>query len=206
MATKIEVKNESKINKKVFAPILVDVIMLAIGICLLLWADRVISIISMAIGALFILYSVYNFISYARASQKTAADTAKIITGVALLVAGFFMITQAGFIVELISFIVGIFIIIESMIRLQDAILIRKVNPNYKTPLALSIIGLCCGVLCIVGKIMVPNVIMQLLGALLIIFAFVDIFGVSIVNRKIASPNKAENDAIEAEIVEKEDN
>lgn len=203
MATKIEVKDAPKINKKVFAPILVDVIMLAIGICLLLWADKVISAISIAIGAIFILYSVYNFIDYGRAQSKKASDTTKIITAVALAIAGIFLITQSGFVIEMISFIIGIFIIIESMLHLQDALLIRKTNPNFKTPMALSLIGLACGVLCILGKLLIPNVVMQILGAMLIIFAFVDIFGVSLTNKKVASPSKTENDAIEAETIEK---
>ena len=202
MATDNEINKASKFNKKLLAPIIIDVIMLAIGICLLLWADKVISAISIAIGSIFVLYSVFNFISYARAKEKTANDVAKIITGIALAIAGVFLIMHTGFILELISFIVGIFIIIESMIHLQDAILVRKINPNYKTPLALSMIGVVCGVLCIVGKIMVPEVIMQLLGAMLIVFAFVDIFGVSLTNRKPAQ-SKPEQEAIEAEIVEK---
>ena len=202
MAQDNEIKKASKFSKKLVAPLVIDVIMLAIGICLLLWADKVISAISIAIGSIFMLYSVFNFLSYARAKEKTANDVTKIITGIALAIAGVFLILHTGFILELISFIVGIFIIIESMIRLQDAILVRKINPNYKTPLALAMIGVVCGVLCIVGKIMVPEVIMQLLGAMLIVFAFVDIFGVSLAHHK-PTQSKQETEAIEAEIIEK---
>jgi len=203
MTTKIEVKDAPKFNKKIFAPILVDIIMLAVGIFLLLWADQVIKTISIAIGAVFILYAIYNFIDYGRIQEKKSTDISKLITGIALSIAGIFLVTQSHFVIEMISFVFGIFIIIESMLHLQDAILIRKTNPNFKTPLALSMIGIACGALCILGKILIPNTIMQILGVALIIFAFVDIFGVSLTHKKVASPSKAEDDTIEAETVEK---
>lgn len=173
-----QVVNETKNNSKTFfAPALIDIIMLALGITLLIWADKVVNGISMAIGGLFILYAVYNFIAYLR-SEKKAADTTKLIAGIAMVIAGIFLISQTGFIKEIISFIVGAFIIIASMIRLQDSFKLRRINKEAaKIPLVLSSISLVCGVLCILGKILIPDIFLQILGVMLIIFSFSDISG-----------------------------
>ncbi|MCR4753351.1 MAG: DUF308 domain-containing protein [Candidatus Saccharibacteria bacterium] len=180
-----QVVNETKNNSKAFfAPALIDIIMLALGITLLIWADKVVNGISMAIGGLFILYAAYNFIAYLR-SEKKAADTTKLIAGIAMVIAGIFLISQTGFIKEIISFIVGTFIIIASMIRLQDSFKLRKINKETaKIPLVLSSISLICGVLCILGKILIPDIFLQILGVMLIIFSFSDISGLLTTHKK----------------------
>lgn len=178
-------KATSNSNSKSFlAPALIDIIMLILGISLLIWADKIVNGISMAIGGLFVLYAAYNFIAFYR-SDKKASDSTKLIAGIAMVIAGIFLITQTSFIKDIISFVVGIFIIFESMIRLQDSLKLRKLNKDAaKIPLISSCISLVCGVLCIMGKILIPDIFLQILGVMLIIFSFADIFGLFTVHKK----------------------
>ncbi|MBO4855279.1 DUF308 domain-containing protein [Candidatus Saccharibacteria bacterium] len=178
-------KATSNSNSKSFlAPVLIDIIMLILGISLLIWADKIVNGISMAIGGLFVLYAAYNFIAFYR-SDKKASDSTKLIAGIAMVIAGIFLITQTSFIKDIISFVVGIFIIFESMIRLQDSLKLRKLNKDAaKIPLISSCISLVCGVLCIMGKILIPDIFLQILGVMLIIFSFADIFGLFTVHKK----------------------
>lgn len=174
----INANNKDEKNSKAFLALsLIDVIMLVLGITLLIWADKVVNGISIVIGSIFILYAAYNFIAYFR-SDKKSADIAKLIAGIAMVIAGGFLIMQTNFIKEIISFIVGIFIIFESMVKLQDSLKLRKINKEAaKMPLILSAVSLACGVLCIFGKILIPDIFLQILGVMLIIFSFVDICG-----------------------------
>lgn len=174
----INADNKDEKNNKAFLALsLIDVIMLVLGITLLIWADKVVNGISIVIGSIFILYATYNFIAYFR-SDKKSADIAKLIAGIAMVIAGGFLIMQTNFIKEIISFIVGIFIIFESMVKLQDSLKLRKINKKaVKMPLILSAVSLACGVLCIFGKILIPDIFLQILGVMLIIFSFADICG-----------------------------
>ncbi len=174
----INANNKDEKNNKAFLALsLIDVIMLVLGITLLIWADKVVNGISIVIGSIFILYAAYNFIAYFR-SDKKSADIAKLIAGIAMVIAGGFLIMQTNFIKEIISFIVGIFIIFESMVKLQDSLKLRKINKEAaKMPLILSAVSLACGVLCIFGKILIPDIFLQILGVMLIIFSFADICG-----------------------------
>lgn len=172
-------KARKKIERKrvfqdLIAPILIDIALLILGICLLVWADKVTSFISITIGIVFAIYGLYNFIDYYRSKEENR-HISSIITGLALIIAGIFLCVQTDFIKESISFIVGIFIIIISLIRLQDALTYRSYGPNYRWPMLLSIIGIAAGVLCVIGKIMISNVFIQILGVMLIIFAISNI-------------------------------
>lgn len=170
-------KVEIKSTKKFAMPVALNVIMLALGICLLIWADKVTKLISIAIGAMFLLYAFYNFISYAKIEKHSNSDVTKLISGVILSIAGAFLIIQNDFLKEALSIVVGLFILIESLFRMQDALQSKAYNPNYKNSLTLAVIGVICGALCLFGKIIVPDLMVQALGIILIIFAFVDMTG-----------------------------
>jgi len=181
---KIEVKEAKKI--RTFAmPSFFNIILLALGVCLLIWADKVTSLISIIIGSVFLVYAVYNFIAWYRVENRTINDTTKLISAIALAIAGGFLIIQNGFIKEVISIIIGIFLLVESIFRMQDTLNSKAYNPNYKNTLILSGIGIFCGALCVFGKIIVPDLMIQILGVMLIIFAFVDMAS-SIMNTKSA--------------------
>lgn len=173
-------------NRRKFAdvvvPILTDIILLVFGVCLLIWADKVTNFISITIGIIFILYGVYNFIDYIRAAAKEKRSSS-IIVGIGLVIAGAFLCTQTGFIKEAISFIIGIFIILISLVRLSDAMRLRTFSNAYRWPMMLSIIGIIAGVLCIIGKIMISDIFIQILGVMLIIFAVSNIANSLALNR-----------------------
>lgn len=194
---KIEVKGARKV-KTFSMPISINVILLALGICLLIWADKVTSLISIAIGALFLVYAVYNFIAWYRVENRNMGDNAKLITAIALGVSGAFLIIEKDFLKELISIVLGIFLLIESIFRLQDALNSKKFNPNYKNALILAIIGVVCGALCIFGKIIVPDLVVQVIGVLLIVFAVSDMTGGIMIKQSYKSSAKT----VDAKIVD----
>ena len=196
---KIEVKGARKV-KTFSMPVSINVILLALGICLLIWADKVTSLISIAIGALFLVYAAYNFIAWYRVENRNMGDNAKLITAIALGVSGAFLIIEKDFLKELISIVLGIFLLIESIFRLQDALNSKKFNPNYKNALILAIIGVVCGALCIFGRIIVPDLVVQVIGVLLIIFAVSDMTGGIMIKQSYKSSAKT----VDAKIVDEE--
>ena len=66
---KIEVKAAKKV-RKFSMPIYMNIILLALGIALLIWADKVTSLISIIIGATFIVLAAYNLIAYLRVENR----------------------------------------------------------------------------------------------------------------------------------------
>ena len=168
--------------KKALAPLIVDVILLAFGLFLLIWADKVVNVISYAIGGLFLLYALYNYIAFGRAEKKNYTT---LIAAIGMTIAGGFLIFRASFIQEIISFIVGVILILSSMFRLQDTLKLRKENKDAaKWPIILAIICLVCGILCILGKVLIPNIFLQILGVMLIIFSIADIANIIIVHKR----------------------
>ena len=190
-------QDASKKSKTGLALTIGDIVMLALGICLLIWADKVTSFISIAFGAIMLVYAAYIFIDYLRSKQNAGT---KIFTSLALCIAGLFLIINNSFLKELVSVIIGIFIVIIGILKLQDALHSKAFNPKYQTPLILALVEILCGVLCITGRFIVPDIILQVLGVLLIIASLSDIIGGIMIFK---APKGVEKEAIEAEIVDK---
>ncbi|MBR5669714.1 DUF308 domain-containing protein, partial [Candidatus Saccharibacteria bacterium] len=66
---KIEVKDAKKV-RKFSMPIYMNVVLLALGIALVIWADKVTSLISIIIGATFLALAAYNLIAYLRVENR----------------------------------------------------------------------------------------------------------------------------------------
>ena len=197
-------------SKSFMALAAADLIIIALGVCLIAWAGQFTSIISIVIGILFGLYGLYDILAYLRAKESNR-DISRVIAGITLLAGGAFLILQNGFIKDFISVFVGICIIVESLSKFQDTMALKSAGfKDYKRPLIFSIIGIVCGVLCVVGKIIVPNLFLQILGVMMIIFSVSNIVTANILGkndtaaktRSAAADQKAKS-ATEAETTKK---
>ena len=138
--------------KKKISDILLSLLLFIIGICLLFWSDEVIKAVSILLGSLFILYGVMTIIKYFKTEPRSVL---LISIGIISIVIGIILLFRKNIITETISFIVGIFIIISSIGSLTNAI--EQKSKNYMIGIGLSVTGIIIGVLCVLGKILIPN-------------------------------------------------
>lgn len=154
--------------------IIVSIFLFIIGFCLFMWANVVTNTFSMIIGGILIGYSVVNGILYFKNKEKNTTSILAIIT---LFIISLILIIRPSIIGEIISFVIGIYILLSSLSNLNIT-LNNKQNKKYHLNLALSIIGIIIGVLCILGKILLPDLILRYLGLMLMIYSIIDIMGI----------------------------
>lgn len=169
---KINVKARARKKSDLAVPLIADLIMLIMGICMLAWPDKILSTISVIIGVIFIVYAIYNIIKYVRIEEKGNGDLPLLVTGIAVAIAGAFLIIQSSFIEAFFSILIGIILTISSIMRLQDALIYKNED---KLPLILSIITLVCGILCLFGKMMPIQIMIIFIGVILVIYSLADI-------------------------------
>lgn len=170
--------------KKNYKLILFNIGMLLLGVFLVLWADKVTKLVSILLGLLIILYGGLNIVNYFKVKEKETRDNIHFIYGIFILIIGFVLIFRVDFIKELISFVVGIYIILASCIKLHNYFVLKKNNDTKLTSsLVLSIIGIVIGILCLVGKFFIPDVVLMLVGYVLIIYSLIDIINIIILGK-----------------------
>ena len=172
-------------KKKILNDIVVDGFILILGISLVVWADKVTNIVSILLGVMAILYGIIAFVNYFKKQDKLFSDTMMFTYGIVLFVMGIILIFKVEFLKELISFVIGIYITLTSAMRLHETITVSRASNIKMTPaLVLSIVGIVVGLLAITLKLIFPDLIVQYIGVLLIIYSVVNMVNVIMIRRK----------------------
>ena len=164
--------------RKKFSEILLSLLLFGLGLCLLFWSGSVIKISSILLGIIYISYGVISVIRYIRDDIKSAIN---LISGIISIVIGVIILLRPTIIAESLSFIIGLLIIIMCIANITNAL--EEKGPSNRISIGLAITGIVIGILCIIGKILVPNIILEVIGVLLIIFGVVNIINIIITPR-----------------------
>lgn len=198
---------KAKKEKSAFGPISVNIVLFVIGLCLAIWADKVTNIMSIVLGILLLLVASYYVIDYFRDNKREDADgeISKLIAAIFLAIVGLFFISNANFIKDFISIVIGAGLAISGLSGLHDALDLKKSNPNeYKKPLIFAILSVIFGTLCILGKLVVPDLMLTILGVMMMFFS-ISSSCTTAYTVNITKKNKADikrDNAIEAEIID----
>lgn len=201
---------KAKQEKKILMPISFNLVTLIIGACLVIWADNVTNFMSLVLGVLLLIIATYYVIDYFRNNKREDGDKeiSKVIAAIFLALIGFFFINNASFIKEFISFIVGAYFIISGLMGLHDSLSLKKSNPNdYQKPLFFAVLSIVFGALCVLGKLVVPDLMLRILGVMMILFSISNTCTAAF-TINITKKNKADalrDNALEAEIIDKDE-
>ena len=164
--------------------IIMNIFVLLLGVCLLMWADKVTKLVSIGLGVVVVGYAISLFLAYFSNKEKKTTDNLQLIYAITMLVLGGILIFRVDFLKEVVSFIVGIYVLISSIIRLQETIETGKsLNTKYTSGIILSGIGIFLGIMCIVGKFLLPDIVIKYVGVLLIIYAIISIVNLVMIRR-----------------------
>lgn len=172
-------------KKTFWAEVLMLVCTLILGTCLFIWADKVTTLVSILLGCIAVIYGIAAFINYFNNDDRIINDRMQFIFGIVILVIGFILIFKVDFLKELVSFIIGIYILLSSIIKLRDCIKFSKELKTKMTgALVLSILGIIIGIMCIVGKFIISDMIVKYIGVMLIIYSIISFIELLLVKRR----------------------
>ena len=166
-------------KKEFWYEIAMYVCMFILGLALTLWAEKVTNIVSILLGILALIYSAFGFISFFGNKERKVNDNVQLLYAIVMLVVGGILIFKVGLLKELVSFIVGIYIFITSATKLSQTIKTKN-----KTGIILSGIGVFIGIMCILGRYLLPDIIIVYIGILLMIYSVVSAANLVIIREK----------------------
>ena len=176
--------------------------LLAIGVCFVVWADKVTEWIALVLGILALLAAATRTIIFCK--TKPEVRTNMSLLGIILLATvGILLVFRADFIKNAISFIIGLYIIFSCSIQLMSLSSLRRKIEAPASSLAWPIIGIIIGFLCITGQFIVPDALATLTGIALIIYGIVYLLGLVTVRKvvKTTAAKTARKEITEAVIV-----
>ncbi len=164
---------------------LVSIIYLLIGLTLFFLPGSVLVTISIVIGIIALIVSIFPIVNYFKMENKLLGF-GSLITGVTFAIAGLIMIIYPSLLETVIAIMIGVIMIINSINKIEYAITLRdnKVKEWYVS-MIFAIITLILGIFFVVNTWTVVKIVTKILGLIIIIYAILDIVETIFVKRKV---------------------
>lgn len=192
-------KQDSSLDK-----IVSSIALLCVGICFVVWADKVTEWIAILFGIIALIFATVKAVQFFRTDpeKRTTLPLFYIILSAAT---GVLLVSRANFIKEAISFVVGVYIILTCAIQSLNIASLRRRTGLLIGSYLWPIIGIIVGALCVGGQFIIPDELARLTGAVLIIYAIVYLTGFAVVKSAMKnSSGKTERVKIEEAVIVKE--
>lgn len=178
---------EKKIKKTFNLSLLSSIIFVIVGLFLFIKPDTTISIISYVTGGILLFMGLFNIYKYFSSYSNLNLFSFDLSYGVLLFIAGLFLIIDTNIFSKVINIILGIWIIINSVIKFQYALVLKKVNNNDWTYTVLvSLLSFIWGIVLIINPLKSALALTQIIGIFIIVYAVLDIIDNFIIRKNIS--------------------
>lgn len=184
-------------NKIWYGEFASSILFAIIGILLIVWPEQIIKMISTIIGIAIIILGIFGIIRYFRNNERTF--NFDLMYGIICVIAGALIVTNTKVVASFLPVIIGIWMIGNSVIKIQYAMTLKDYNSNnWLTIMIVSVLTLACGILFVFNPFKGATLLTQTLGIALFAYAVVDIVNSCILKKNMKKFSKQ----VKAEIKE----
>lgn len=135
------------IKKSAWSAIIESLAILILGILFIAWPNTMVKIISYIVGAFFIVKGAFQVINYFLEKGQNDFFNNELLIGVISILIGVVTLTIGQDIINVVRIVIGVFIIYESLVRINTAIKLYSAGiPIWKYVLLFALIVLVLGI------------------------------------------------------------
>lgn len=176
-------------NKIWYGEFASSILFAIIGILLIVWPEQIIKMISTIIGIAIIILGIFGIIRYFRNNERTF--NFDLMYGIICVIAGALIVTNTKVVASFLPVIIGIWMIGNSVIKIQYAMTLKDYNSNnWLTIMIVSVLTLACGILFVFNPFKGATLLTQTLGIALFAYAVVDIVNSCILKKNMKKFSK----------------
>jgi len=154
-----------------------SVVYIVVGLMLILWPDQARFVVCYALGAAALLYGAYRVVRYFAGGGDSGRFG--VALGIACAVLGLFLLFKANVVVSALAAVIGGAVIVESVIRLQLALDIRRGGGSIWLALCISALAmLAFGVVLLFNPITVVRAATIVAGVALALDGLLTLWGI----------------------------
>lgn len=182
---------KTEIKKMCGTNIFSAICFIVIGLFLFFKAASTLEIISYILGGFIIALGIAAFIRYFKYKEEERTFRFDIVYGIISTLAGIILICNPHALAKIIPIILGIWITINSALKIQMAFSLKSYqNSMWTGTLIVGLITLLCGIILIFNPFEGAVVITKVIGIILILYAILDIVSSYMVNKTIKNAIK----------------
>lgn len=160
------------IKKSAWFSVAESLAIIVLGILFIVWPDFMVKIVSYLVGAFFIIKGALQIINYFLEKGQNDFYNNELLVGVISVLIGIAVLAMGGNIANLFRIVLGIWLIYESLVRINTAIKLSAANISiWKYVLLMALCIMVLGVFVIVNDVTV------VIGWMMIIAGLIGIVG-----------------------------
>lgn len=174
--------------KKVLLPSLISsIILFVLGLLLFFKSEVTLMSISYIIGGVLFALGVMAIVRFMTRENNDVFTQLNIVYGVICILGGVFFIKEPELIGSLMPIFLGIAIIINSSLKIQQALMLRNMKSQYWIgSFVTALLCLLCGVVLLFNPFKGAVIITKIIGLFLIIYAILDVVNSFILKKSSA--------------------
>ena len=154
-----------------------SILYLLLGIIMFFFPDMVIKSVCYLVAIMFLFVGVSGVVMYMKTNIKTAFTSFTLVMSIIFGAFGMYVLLNPEAFASFLPLVVGIFLLVDSVSKLSMAFDLKKFEyKNWWQMLIVAFILLGCGLLLVFKPFEVSNVIVQIIGAILVVDAVSNIF------------------------------
>ena len=140
-----------------------------LGLALLLWPEVSLRLVCYLFGAVILLKGLLSVWGYLRAEERLFFDYFGLVFGVAASVLGVFLFLEPDVVVSVLPLLVGLYVIVDGVVRLQSAFELRAAGyDRWWAFLLLAAISAVLGVVIVANPFATAAVLVMAIGVILL--------------------------------------
>lgn len=177
-------------NKFFTTSIITSIVFIALGMFLFLKPETTISTISYIIGIVILLLGAFSVVKHFSDKEQNSFDFS-LVYGILSIIVGIVIIVNPTALAKIITFVLGFWIVINSIIKIQYSLDLKKYNNNAWIPtLVIGLLTLIWGLILVFNPFGGALDITKLIGLFIIIYSILDIVECVILNKNIKDIKK----------------
>lgn len=147
--------------------ILVSIILIAVAVLLITNPEKVLTIAVIIAGIALIINSLIHIVVYFGQSPEIRAMSSEFLIGIVECVIGILFIANQAKVISFFYIIIGVWLILESIQKIQMAINLREYISNWALTIIVAILDLALGILVITHPYDAGTSVTQVTGIIL---------------------------------------
>lgn len=184
-------------NKVWWGSVFSSLVFLVMGILLIIKPAQIITGISIVVGIGIIIAGIFAFLRYFRNGEMKSYFRFDLIYGVICVLAGTLLILNPQAVASILPLVLGIWMIINSIIKIQYALTVKQYGQqSWLSTMVIAIITLAFGILFVFNPFKGMTILTQILGAVISIYAVLDIVNSYLLKKKVKDVVNYMNEAV----------
>lgn len=149
--------------------IIASLVLIVLGVAIITNPNAILSVLIKILGIGVIVDGIWHIIQFMDETSEQKALSIKLVQGLGEILLGIMAIIHSVWVISVLYIIIGLWIAMESILKIQMSILLKDVFTNRKIPLIVSIIGLLIGIFIIANPLIASEYINIMIGVTIII-------------------------------------